>query len=38
MSLGRVELPKARGTLTLKAVEIAGEQAAEVRYAVLERL
>ena len=38
MSLGRVELPKARGSLTLKALEIAGEQAAEVRYAVLKKL
>ena len=38
MSLGEVELPKARGNLTLKALKIAGEQAAEVRYAVLKKL
>lgn len=38
MTLGVVELPAARGPLTLKASEIAGAQAAEVRYAVLERL
>ena len=38
MSLGRVELPKARGNLTLKALNIAGEQAAEVRYALLKKL
>lgn len=38
MSLGRVELPKARVSLTLKALEIAGEQAAEVRYAALKKL
>ena len=36
--LGTAALPKARGQLTLKAVDIAGSQAAEVRYAVLKRM
>lgn len=38
LRLGRAELPSGTGTLTLKASKIAGEQAAEVRYAVFKRL
>ena len=36
--LGRAALPKARGKLTLKAVEVAGKQVAEIRYATLRLL
>lgn len=36
--LGKAALPKARGQLTLRAVDIAGRQAAEIRYAILRRL
>ena len=36
--LGQAALPKARGTLTLKAPDVAGEQVAEIRYAVVKRL
>ncbi len=38
LSLGRASLPKARGALMLKAVEVAGKQVAEIRYATLKRL
>ncbi len=38
LTLGRAALPSGRGTLTLKASEIAGKQAAEIRYAVFKRL
>lgn len=37
-SLGKLALPQERGTLTLKAVEVAGKQVAEIRYVVLTRL
>ncbi len=36
--LGVADLPAARGPLTLKALEIPGEEAAEIRYAVLKKL
>lgn len=38
LTLGHAQLPSGRGTLTLKASEIAGKQAAEIRYAVFKRL
>lgn len=37
-SLGTADFPAARGTLTLRALDVAGEQVAEIRYAVLNRL
>ena len=37
-SLGTAEFPASRGTLTLRAVDVVGEQVAEIRYAVLNRL
>jgi hypothetical protein len=36
--LGNIRLEKARGLLTLRALEIPGSQAAEVRYVTLRRL
>ena len=36
--LGTASLPNARGQLTLRAARIAGNQVAEIRYAVLKRL
>ena len=36
-SLGTAEFPAARGALTLRAADVAGEQVAEIRYAVLRR-
>lgn len=38
LTLGEVDLPQARGSLTLKAVEVAGTQVGEIRYVVLQRL
>ncbi len=38
LALGTATLPQGRGTLTLKAVEVAGKEVAEIRYAVLRRL
>ena len=38
LALGTATLSAGRGTLTLKAVEITGDQVAEIRYAVLKRL
>ncbi|GIW82898.1 MAG: N-acetylgalactosamine-6-sulfatase [Gemmatales bacterium] len=37
MRVGVMELPKARGMLTLKALEVPGKQVMEVRYVVLTR-
>ncbi len=37
-TLGTVSLPQARGELTLKAVDMAGSEVAEIRYAALKRL
>ncbi len=36
--LGRATLPEARGTLTLKAADVAGAQVAEIRYVSLRQL
>ena len=36
-SLGTVSLPKARGSLTLRAIDVSGAQVAEIRYAALKR-
>ena len=36
-SLGTPEFPASRGTLTLRALDVAGAQVAEIRYAVLNR-
>ncbi len=38
LALGRATLPAGRGTLTLRALSVAGGQVAEVRYAALRRL
>ncbi len=38
LPLGKTTLQKGRGMLTLKAVEVAGKQVAEIRYAELKRL
>jgi arylsulfatase A-like enzyme len=38
LRLGVIELPKGRGELTLRAVKIAGKQAADVRYVFLKRV
>ena len=37
LRLGAISLKKGRGKLTLRAVEIAGKEVAEVRYVVLTR-
>ena len=38
IAMGTFDLPARRGTLTLKAVDIPGEQAVDVRYVVLTRV
>ena len=38
LTLGTAQFPKGRGQLRLKAVDVAGRQVAEIRYAVLKRL
>ena len=38
LALGTASLPKARGQLTLRAVEVTGEPVAEIRYVSLKRL
>ncbi len=38
LALGTATLPKGRGTLRLKAVDVAGRQVAEIRYVALKRL
>ena len=38
LMLGTAQFPKGRGQLRLKAVDVAGRQVAEIRYAVLKRL
>jgi hypothetical protein len=38
MKIGRIRLSRSRGKLTLRAVEIPGTEAAEVRYVALTRI
>jgi hypothetical protein len=37
LSLGTIRLPEGRGKLSLRALEIAGPQVADVRYIILTR-